>query len=86
MMDDDRVFVAVYEIPCCMTDGYCVGHGVPIVFRNVDWFTVAASDERERIVAFIRAKRYIRLNRRYLVLSRDPASDWTFVIEPEYAP
>lgn len=78
-----RAFVRVYRLPAKLTDGYCFGAGVPIMFLNVDWFEVVIAEGRTELERFIRRKRYFATNARYLVLADHP--DLTFTIDPEAA-
>ena len=75
--EENRVFIAVYEIPNPMVKGYCFGTGVSIVFQNVDWFT-APIEEKEETIKFIKTKKYYNPSKRYLVLSRDGVDGWDF--------
>jgi hypothetical protein len=75
----DRIFIAVYQMPHKITNGYCTPHAVPITFANVDWFTVGEEQTREEIVTFIKKKPYYSSRFRYLVIGETP--EWTFTIE-----
>lgn len=85
-----ETFYHVYELPARsdLSSGYCFGGGNPIPFLNVDWFggtyqplngggPVSAS--RDDIEKMVRGKRYIKPDRRYLVLG---SPGHTFVLEP----
>jgi len=84
MLDGNRTFVRVYMLPRKLTDGYCFQGGVPITFRNVDWFEAPVSEGRDGLVAFIKQKRYYTPFERFLVLGDHP--DFTFTIDPEKKP
>lgn len=76
-LDAPRTFVRVYELPDRLVAGYCHGGGVPVVFKNVDWFEAVVSEGREALEEFIREKRYFRPGRAYLVLADDPGLTFT---------
>ncbi len=75
-----RAFIRIYRLPEKLSEGYCFT-AVPITFANVDWFEVPVSEERERLISFIKGKRYFQPDARYLVLGDHP--DFTFTIDPE---
>ena len=79
--DEDRAVVRVYALPPKLTDGYCFGAGVPITFRNVDWFSAGSDQGPDILTPFIKGKRYYRPDQRFLVLGDRP--DLVFTIEPE---
>jgi hypothetical protein len=74
-----RTFVRVYRLPEKLTDGYCFGGGVPIIFTNVDWFEALTEEGLAVVEAFIRSKRYARPGK-YLVLADDPRLTFQFDI------
>lgn len=80
-----RAFVRVYRLPEKLTDGYCFGRDVPIVFANVDWFEAPIAEGRAQLEAFIRGKRYFAANARYLVLADHPDLTFTIGMEPTNA-
>lgn len=80
-----REFVAVYEIPERMTNGYCFHGGVPVVFTNLDWFECPVTTTRDEFMKQIKQRRYAqsRPHARLLVLCRSGNPDFTFTIEPD---
>jgi hypothetical protein len=80
LREDD--FFWVYELPPRhkLANGYCFGSGNPIIFTNVDWCGAGGCPSLAAAKEFLSKKRYIKPNRRYLVLgSREGI---TFTIEP----
>jgi hypothetical protein len=73
-----EAFYHVYELP----ERNALAKG--FAFLNVDWFggTYAPGEDatREQIETMLRAKRYIKPGKRYLVLG---SPGYTFVLEPE---
>lgn len=79
-LTEPRAFIRIYKLPEKLSEGYCFS-AVPITFANVDWFEVPVSEDRTRLVSFIKGKRYYQPDARYLVLGDDP--NFTFTIDPE---
>ena len=77
----ERTFVRVYRLPSKLTDGYCFDGGKPITFQNVDWFEAALGEPRERLIDFIKGKRYYSADADFLVLGDHP--DSTFQIQKD---
>lgn len=78
IMAAERTFIRVYQLPEELTAGYCFGGGNPVSFLNVDWFEAIVDMGRQKLVDFIKGKRYFDPSKRYLVLGDHP--DFTFVI------
>lgn len=76
-LEEPRIFVRVYRLPQKLTDDYCFGPGVPITFTNVDWFEASLHEPRERLIEWIKGKRYFDPNARFLVLGDDPGFTFT---------
>lgn len=79
----DRIFIAIYQMPYKITNDFCVPYAVPIIFANVDWFTISEEQTREEFVSFIKQRNYYSSSFRYLVIGETP--EWTFTIEKENA-
>lgn len=68
------MLVRVFELPDLRTNGFLHGGGQPSSFLQVDWFTTeggpdfATAEGRETAAEFIRAKRYFKADRAFLVL------------------
>ena len=65
--------IYVYVLPERLSNGFCFGGPVPIVFGNVDWFNdvgMLGSPPltKEQLSSYIRGKRYYDPERKYLVL------------------
>ena len=73
-------FVRVYELPEKLVTGFCFGGGVPITFKNVDWFETSIEGGKDEMIDWIKIKNYYSPNRTFLVLADDP--EFTCVIGP----
>lgn len=73
-----KVFVRIYEMPEKLTNGFCFGGGVPITFKNVDWFEVMEKSSAEGLIEYIEGKPYAKNNARLLVLGDHP--DFVFTL------
>lgn len=78
--------IQVYRLPAKLTDGFCFGHGKPVTFTNVDWFTSEPPEgmgislpTEDELRVFIASKSYYDPGFRFLVLDDRPGR--TFVIE-----
>lgn len=72
MFVPNDTMIYVYELPAKLSNGFAFGAGVPITFKNVDWFNGHDSMTRIDIEKFIRGKRYFKDGLKFLVLSDDP--------------
>lgn len=77
----DGPFVQVYRLPEKLTNGYCFGGGVPIVFVNVDWFGTPKNVTKADLIKFIEGKAYYKHGGRLLVMTDSGSPDFTFVLD-----
>jgi len=81
MINEKQNFCRVFELPENYPSGYCFGGGFPVEFKMVDWFNPIPPDDFEdekirkwenyvsMIKEFLLRKNYVKLNRKYLVIT-----------------
>lgn len=74
---DHLNFCRVFELPTTYPEGFLFGGGKPVTMNMVDWFQpwprdgkdATWAEVKERLVAFVKQKDYVKPGRRYVILT-----------------
>jgi hypothetical protein len=76
-VSEEENFCRVFELPSRYPDDYCFNGPIACTMLLVDWFNPVPSnipyetweDCKQSIIKFIQTKEYVKLNKKYLVIT-----------------